>query len=83
MRDFINGIMRSKTIIFALALAALGVVEQNLRILQPLMNSDTFAIFSVIIGAIVAMLRIVTTQSLISKGGNVPQQGDNNDIRNP
>ena len=68
MRDFINGLLRSKTIIFAMALAVLGVIESNLQLLAPFMSSQNFGLFSIIVGAIIAALRVNTTDSLSHKG---------------
>ena len=63
----IGNALKSRTILFSIVLAGLGVLESGLNILQPLMSSNTFALFSVGVGAIVAMLRAYTKEPLNAK----------------
>ena len=60
-------IFKSKTLMFALALAILGVVEMNVRVFSAYMTPTTFGFFSIGISIIVAILRIVTTLPLDKK----------------
>jgi hypothetical protein len=60
-------IFKSKTLMFALALAILGVVEMNVRIFSAYMTPTTFGFFSIGISIIVAVLRIFTTLPLSQK----------------
>lgn len=63
----IGNALKSRTIWFSILLAGLGVIEASLNILQPLMSSNTFALFSVGVGAVVAMMRAVTKEPLSAK----------------
>jgi hypothetical protein len=60
-------IFKSKTLMFALALAILGVIEMNVKVFSVYMTPTTFGFFSIGISIIVAVLRIVTTLPLDKK----------------
>ena len=60
-------IFKSKTLMFALALAILGVLEMNVKVFSVYMTPTTFGFFSIGISIIVAVLRIVTTLPLDKK----------------
>ena len=60
-------IFKSKTLMFALALAILGVVEMNVKVFSAYMTPTTFGFFSIGISIIVALLRIATTLPLDKK----------------
>ena len=60
-------ILKSKTMLFALALAVLGAVEANIGMLAPYMSPQVFGLFSVGVAVVVAALRIVTTVPLSAK----------------
>ena len=60
-------IFKSKTLMFALALAILGVFEMNVRVFSAYMTPQVFGFFSIGISIIVAVLRIVTTLPLDKK----------------
>jgi hypothetical protein len=62
---------RSKTLLFSVALAVLGVLEQSRGVLEPLLK-DYAGVTFVAIAALVAVLRILTTQSLADKAGPQP-----------
>lgn len=66
MMRFLSALRRSKTLIFAATLAVLGVLEQSKNVLEPLLKEHAGLVF-VVIGALVAVLRILTTQSLAEK----------------
>ena len=52
---------------FSILLAVLGVVEANVGVFQQYMTPQTFGIFSVAVGVIVAVLRVLTTVPLSEK----------------
>jgi hypothetical protein len=58
-------IFRSKTLIFAVILAVLSVLQGSIGMFVP--DQKTSAIIGMVIAAIVAILRIVTTQPLSEK----------------
>ena len=51
--------LRSKTLWFSLALTVLGVIEQHLELLKPLLD-EYYGLVFVMIGVLVAALRQVT-----------------------
>lgn len=59
--------LKSKTIWFSILLAVLGVVEANVGVFQQYMTPQTFGTFSVAVGVIVAVLRVLTTVPLSEK----------------
>lgn len=58
---------RSKTIRFSLILAVLGVIEMNLNFLAQYMSAGVFGWVTIAIGAIVAILRVITTLPIDEK----------------
>jgi hypothetical protein len=60
-------IFKSKTLMFALALAIFGVLEMNLKVFAPHLTPEFFGAFSILISMIVAILRVVTTLPLDKK----------------
>lgn len=60
-------LIKSKTIRFSILLAMLGVVEANVGVFQQYMTPQTFGAFSVAVGVIVAVLRVLTTAPLSEK----------------
>ncbi len=54
----------SKTLWFALALAALTPIEAQFRVLQDLLG-DWYPIVYLIIASVVSVLRLVTTQPIL------------------
>jgi len=65
--NIIMTIFKSKTLMFALALAILGVIEMNVRVFAAYMTPELFGFFSIAISVIVAVLRIFTTLPLSQK----------------
>jgi hypothetical protein len=63
--------LKSRTMLFALALAVFGVLEVSMGALQallvPLMGESAFGLFTVGVSIAVAVLRVITTQPLNSK----------------
>jgi hypothetical protein len=60
-------IFKSKTLMFALALAIFGVLEMNLKVFAPHLTPEFFGACSILISMIVAVLRVVTTLPLDKK----------------
>ena len=60
-------ILKSKTMMFALALAVFGVIEMQIKVFAAYMTPEAFGIFNIVIGVIVAVLRVLTTVPLSSK----------------
>ena len=58
---------KSKTILFALALAVLGVVEMQAKLFAAYMTPEAFGIFNIVVGVIVAVLRVLTSVPLSEK----------------
>lgn len=58
--------LRSKTIIFSMLLAMLGALELNIPMLQAALG-DYYALTYIIIGMIIAALRVVTKVPLSDK----------------
>ena len=67
MSDWLKGALKSKTMFFAMLLAGLGAVQEQLPQLQQYVTPQFFGYFSMGVGVVVAILRIVTTQSLSNK----------------
>ena len=59
--------LKSKTLWFALALAVFGVVELQIKVFASYMSPETFGIFNIVVGLIVAVLRVFTTLPLSEK----------------
>lgn len=62
-------IRRSKTMLFAVSLAVLGVLEQSRGALEPVLKEHAGLVF-VGIAAAIAVLRALTTTSLLEKAGS-------------
>jgi len=65
--NMMNQIFKSKTMMFALALAIFGVIEMNLKVFAPHLSPEFFGWFSILISVIVAVLRVFTTMPLDKK----------------
>ena len=59
--------LKSKTLWFALALAVFGVVELQIKVFASYMSPEAFGIFNIVVGLIVAVLRVFTTLPLSEK----------------
>lgn len=62
-----NAALKSKTLWFALALAVFGVVEMQIKLFAQYMSPEAFGIFNIVIGVVVAVLRVFTTLPLSQK----------------
>lgn len=60
-------IIRSKTMLFAILLSVLGVVQASMDVFTPYLTPQASGIITMIIGVVVAILRVVTTQPLSDK----------------
>jgi hypothetical protein len=65
--EMIKHVMKSKTMMFALALAIFGVLEMNLNLFASSLTPQLFGAFSIAISLIVAVLRVLTTLPLDKK----------------
>jgi hypothetical protein len=65
--EMMKHILKSKTMLFALALAVFGVLEMNLKVFAPHLSPEFFGAFSILISVIVAVLRVFTTIPLNEK----------------
>lgn len=59
--------LKSKTLWFALALAVFGVVEMQIKVFASYMSPEAFGVFNIVVGLIVAVLRVFTTLPLSEK----------------
>ena len=59
--------LKSKTVLFALALGLLGVAEQSSAVITQLVGQQNVGIVMMVIGVITAILRVVTTVPLSDK----------------
>ena len=60
-------ILKSKTILFALLLAIFGAVQASMGVFSAYMTPEVFGLFSMGVGVIVAVLRVITTVPLDEK----------------
>jgi len=58
---------KSKTMWFSVAVVTVGVVEQNLSLFEQYVGNEHFGLFTVGVGVVSALLRVVTTQSITEK----------------
>lgn len=58
---------RSRTMWFALTLAVLGVVQASMEVFTPYLTPQGVGFVTLIIGAVVAILRVLTTQAISDK----------------
>ena len=65
--EMMKQIFKSKTMLFAMALAIFGVVEMNLNLFAGSLTPQLFGAFSIAISLIVAVLRVLTTLPLDKK----------------
>lgn len=63
----IQKILKSKTLMFSLALAILGVIEASFQVFAPYMSPALYGFVLMGISITVAVLRIVTTLPLDQK----------------
>lgn len=60
-------VLKSKTMLFALALAIFGVIEMQTKLFAAYMSPEAFGVFNIVIGVVVAVLRVLTTVPLSEK----------------
>jgi hypothetical protein len=63
----IQKILKSKTLMFSLVLAILGVIEASFQVFAPFMSPAIYGFVLMAISITVAVLRIVTTMPLDQK----------------
>jgi len=59
--------LKSKTLIFALALAILGALQASLELFNAILSPEIYGLLTMIVGVAVAILRVITTQPLADK----------------
>lgn len=67
MMQNLKGALRSKTILFAVLLAAFGAAYDSLPIIKAFVTPQVFGVATFIVGIVIAILRVLTTQSLADK----------------
>ena len=67
LKAIIKGSLKSKTMWFSGIIMALGAVSDNSQYLRELLDAQTFNTVMIIIGVVIAVLRIQTTQPLDKK----------------
>lgn len=67
MNIIITRMAHSKTMIFSMILAMLGVVQASMGVFTAYLTPQGTGLLTLIIGIIVAMLRVATTQPLSEK----------------
>lgn len=60
-------ILKSKTMLFALALAILGVLQASMDVFTPYLTPQASGLLTVVLGLLVAILRVLTTAPLSEK----------------
>ena len=59
--------LKSKTIMFSLLLAVLGAIQATMGVFSSVLTPEAYGLLTVVIGAIVAALRYLTTLPLDKK----------------
>lgn len=67
MIEFMKQITKSRTMMFALALAVFGVIEMQAQVFAKYLTPEMFGAFNIVIGIIVGVLRVLTTMPLDKK----------------
>jgi hypothetical protein len=65
--DIIKQSLKSRTMIFALALALFGVLETQIHIFSQFMSPEAFGVFNIVVAIAVALLRVITTMPITQK----------------
>ncbi len=60
-------IIRSKTMWFSILLAVLGVIQASMDVFTPYVSAQSMGFLTLLIGILVAILRVITTNSLEDK----------------
>jgi len=63
----VKKLLKSKTMIFSIALAALGAVQASLGVLDAFLSPKGAGLAAMIVAVLVAVLRVVTTKPLSEK----------------
>lgn len=67
MKIWMTRMARSKTLLFSMLLAILGVLQASLDVFTPYLTPQAMGFVTLAIGIAVAVLRVITTQSLSDK----------------
>ena len=67
MKTWLQRIIRSKTMIYALILSVIGVIQVSTDFLTTIMSPHAFGYLTLLSGIIGAILRVLTTQPLSDK----------------
>jgi hypothetical protein len=65
--DIIKQSLKSRTMIFALALALFGVLETQIHIFSQFMSPEAFGVFNIVVAIAVGLLRVITTMPITQK----------------
>ena len=60
-------LLKSKTLLFAFALAMFGVVESQAGVFQKYIGEEHFGLFTLAVSLVVAWLRFITTMPVSEK----------------
>lgn len=60
-------ILKSKTMLFALALAILGVLQASMEVFTPYLSAQAAGLLTLVVSLAVAILRVLTTMPLQDK----------------
>lgn len=63
----IKKLHKSKTMLFAAILSALGVIQASMDVFTAYLSPQSVGILTLVVGVIVAILRVVTTSSIANK----------------
>ena len=67
MNNWITRIVKSKTMIFSIVLAIIGVLQASTDFLSTILSPNAFGYLTLASGVVAAILRILTTQPLSDK----------------
>jgi hypothetical protein len=65
--DTLKTALKSRTMLFALALAVFGVIETQMHLFGQFMSPEAFGLFNILVAIAVAVLRVITTVPLSQK----------------
>jgi len=65
--DTLKTALKSRTMLFALALALFGVLETQIHLFSQFMSPEAFGIFNIVVAIAVAVLRVITTVPISQK----------------
>ena len=67
IKKIIGQVIRSRTMWLAAILSALGVLQASTEALTPYLGAKSVGLLTLIVGVLVAILRVVTVQPLSDK----------------